>query len=64
MFILVWLLIEGEVYFIEKPVDSNDSWIRYNWVIQLGLMEAGGSTPSLLVLLVAMEMSLRTWTAL
>ena len=26
--VLVWLLFKGDVYFL-KPVDINDSWIRY-----------------------------------
>ena len=59
-FYYVWLLLEGGIYF----VDSNDGWIRYMGVIQLGLIDAGSSTCSLSVLLLAVEMSLRTQTAL
>ena len=67
LFVLVQPLIKGGYYFgiicfIGKQVDSNDSWIRYMQAIQLGLIDAGSSTPSLSVLLSAMETSLRTWT--
>ena len=64
LFVLVQLLFNGGVCFIGKLADSNDSWIRYMWVIQLGLTDAGSSTRNLLVLLSAVEMSLRTQTAL
>ena len=67
----LWLLIEvasldwgrqGGVYVVGKPADSNDGWIRYMRVIQLGLIDAGSSTCSLSVLLSAVETSLRTCT--
>ena len=46
-----------------KLADSNDSWIRYMQAIQLSLIDAGSSVHSLSVLLLAMETSLRAWTA-
>ena len=58
------LLFVGGVYFIGKLADSKDSRIRYMRAIQLGHINAGSSTHSLSVLLSAMEMSLRTQTAL
>ena len=59
---MLWLLFGGS--FVVKPADSNDDWIRYVWVIQLGMIDAGSSTRSFSVLLSAVETSLRTWTAL
>ena len=41
-----------------KPADSNNSWIRYMRVIQLGRIDTGSSTCSPSVLLSAMETSL------
>ena len=38
---MLWLLFEGGIYFIGKPVDSNNGWIRYMQAIQLGLIDAG-----------------------
>ena len=64
LFILVWLLFEGGIYFIGTPPDSNDGWIRYMWALQLGLIDTGSSMHSLLVLLSAVETSLRTHTVL
>ena len=46
-----------------KPADSNNGWIRNMRAIQLGLIDTG-STHSLSVLLSAVEMNLRTRTAL
>ena len=42
-----------------KPADSNNSWIRYMRVIQLGQIDTGSSTCSPSVLLSAMETSLK-----
>ena len=30
----VWLLFKGGVYFLGKPADINDGWIRYVQTIQ------------------------------
>ena len=58
------LLFEGGVYFVGKPADSNNDWNRYMRAIQIAMIDAGSSTCSLSVLLLAVETSLRTWTAL
>ena len=55
-----WLLF---VYFIGKPGDSNDGWMRYMRGLQLGLIDAGSSTGSLSVLLSAVETNHRPQTA-
>ena len=47
-----------------KSADSNDSYNKYMRTLQLDLINAGSSTHSLSVLLLAMETSLRTQTAL
>ena len=57
-----WLLFEGRVYFVGKPVDSNDGWIRYMRTLQLGLIDVVSSMHSLSIPLSAMETSLRTQT--
>ena len=44
-----WLLFEGDIYFLLKPADSNDSWIKYMWAIQLGLIDAGSTMCSISV---------------
>ena len=38
---MLWLLFEGGIYFVGKPVDSNNGWIRFMQAIQLGLIDAG-----------------------
>ena len=63
LFILVWLLFKGSVYFIGKLADISDDWNRYMLAIQLGLIDPGSSMRSISVLLSAVETSLRTWTA-
>ena len=61
LFVLVWLLFKGGVYFVGKSADTNGGWNRYMRVIQLGLTDAGKSTRSLPNLqLSAVETSLRT----
>ena len=60
----MWLLFEGGIYFIGKPADINDGWIRNVRVIQWRLLDAGSSTCNLSVLLSAMEKSCATLTAL
>ena len=37
----MWLLFEGDVYFIGKPADINHGWIRYIQVKQRRLLDAG-----------------------
>ena len=61
---LVWLLFEGGIYFIGKPADINDGWIRYVQAIHRRMLDAGSSTCNLSVLLSAMEKSYTTRTAL
>ena len=41
LFILVRLLFKGGVYFVGKPMDSNDSWNKHMHALQLGLIDAG-----------------------
>ena len=43
------------MYFIGKPPDINDSWIRHVRAIQRQLLDAGSSTRNLSVLLSVME---------
>ena len=57
LFVLVCLVIEGSIYFIEKLVVAMTAEIMQ--MIQLGLINAGSSMRSLLALLSAMETSLR-----
>ena len=60
LFILVWLLIEGDILFRWEA----GGWQRRLNKVHVGDTDAGGSTCSLSVLLSAVEMSLRTRTAL
>ena len=60
----VWLLLEGGVYFIGKPADINDGWIRYVRTIHRGLLDADNSTHNLSVPQSAMEKSCTIRTAL
>ena len=60
----MWLQFEGCVFFfIEKPADINDGWIRYVRAIQRRLLDAGSSVRNLSVLLSAKERSYTTRTA-
>ena len=43
------LLFEGGVYFVGKPADSNDGRSRYMLLIQLGLIDAGMHSLSVLL---------------
>ena len=60
----LWLLLEVGIYFLGKPADLNDGWMRYIRAIQLGLVDTGSRTRSLSVQLLAVETSRRTQTAL
>ena len=64
LFVLVWLVFKGGLYFVGKLVDSNGGWNKYMWAIQIGTIGADSSTHRLLVLLSAMETSLKTWAGL
>ena len=55
--------IQGRRYFIGKPADINDGWIRYIRAIQRQLLHAEISTRNLSILLSAMEKSCTTRTA-
>ena len=59
----VWLLFEGGVYFIGKPADINDGWIRYVRTTQRRLLDAG-STLNVSVLQSAMKKGCTTRTVL
>ena len=37
---LGWILFQGGIYFVGKPVDSNNSWTKYMQVIQLKIYTA------------------------
>ena len=60
LFILVWLLIKGDILFHWEA----GGWQRWLNKVHVGDTDAGGSTCSLSVLLSAVEMSIRTRTAL
>ena len=59
-----WLLLKGGMYFLGKPTDTNDGWIRYVRAIQWWVLDAVNSKHSLSVLQSAVEMSHTTRTVL
>ena len=59
-----WLLLESGMYFLGKPTDTNDGWIRYVRAIQWWVLDAVNSKHSLSVLQSAVEMSHTTRTVL
>ena len=59
-----WLLLKGGMYFLGKPADTNDGWIRYVRAIQWWVLDAVNSKHSLSVLQSAVEMSHTTQTVL
>ena len=64
-YFLLLLLIEGGYYSVFILLGSRQKdWIRYMRAIQLGLIDPGSTTCSLSVLLLAVEMSLWSQTAL
>ena len=64
LLVVVQLLFEGSIYSLGKPTDINDSRIRHVQVIQWQLLDAVSSTHSLTVLLLDVETSHTTQTAL
>ena len=64
LLVIVRLLFEGSIYSLGKPTDINDSRIRHVQVIQWQLLDAVSSTHSLTVLLLNVETSHTTQTAL
>ena len=64
MLIFPWLLFKGGVHFFGKPTAINNGWIRYTQTIQQRLLDAFSSLHNLSVLLLAVEQSHTTQTAL
>ena len=57
LWLTLWLLFEGSVYFFGKPGDINNAWIGYVQVWQWQLLDVASSTHILSVLLSAVGMT-------